>query len=144
MLAIMNVRESPRLARRKRRSYVFVYKRTESGHQTPRLYTNGGLGGALERRRGVQAAQEDFQRRRRRLEVVPEQLQVGACLAQAGDRQVGHAQRLLDVARQGVLRPSAGRLAVPGVADALGKALEPGDGADRQRALSRLGQQAID
>src|SRR5438093_13272727 len=42
-------------------------------------------GGALERRRGVQAPEEDFQRQSRRLEVGPEQFQVGARLAQAGD-----------------------------------------------------------
>src|SRR4029077_2627999 len=123
MMLIIDAKESLSSLSRRSRQAGFVHKSTVWRPQNLLLCTNARLGGALERRRDVQAPQEHFQRQSRVLEVGPEQLQVGASLAQAGDRQLGRAQRLLDVARQGVFRPPGGRLTVPGVPDALGQAL---------------------
>src|SRR6266849_10226202 len=75
---------------------------------------NGSLCGALQGRLGVQAAQEDLQRQRGSLEVLAQQLEIGAFLGGAGDRQLGGterfghegAQSLSRAPRKGILGPT--------------------------------------
>src|SRR5205085_8317252 len=73
------------------------------------------LGRALQRRLGVEAAQEYFQRQRRDLEVASQELQVGPGLPEPGDRQVDPAQRFLDVATQGRLQRPRQAFPAPGL-----------------------------
>ena len=56
----------------------------------PNLGHRLSSGGALQRRLGVQAAQEDLERQRRGFEVTSEQVQVGSGLLEAGDRELDH------------------------------------------------------
>src|SRR5712691_9116171 len=76
------------------------------------------LGRALQGRLGVEAAQEHFQRHRRPLEVLAQELQVRAVLGDPGDRQLdrtqrfGHedAQRLFRAPGLGILGPRVANL----------------------------------
>src|SRR5581483_7725887 len=98
------------------------------------------LRGALKRRLGVQAPQEQLERHRGVLEVLLQQVQVGAALAEPGDRQIDRAERLLAEPGHRRVRPVGGRLSVPGVPDARGELLQTQGDTD---AIQRLRPQPL-
>src|SRR6266851_8904692 len=107
------------------------------------ISAQNGLGGALQGRLAVQPAHEDLERQRRAFEVLAQQLQVGAGLLDARDREINRAQRLPDVALQRPWERTGSVFAPPGVPHRLGQLLEPCGGRTGHLALVGIGQQAI-